>query len=283
MPCRRRSRPRRRRSAPRKRSIHTRRSRRSRRCGPYCAWYGWRPRPCTSNTARARAGARAMRRGSAPRRRGRSRSSRLRAWLESRNADAADALSLDRLHHEARSRGLEGLALARESPELCGDEAAQRVVRLGRLDLQPEGLAHVLERDASVHERLGLRNGEHELVLDVVFIADLADDLLDEVLDRHKAGGAAVFVDDDRDVDLVLLHLTKQRIHFLRLRDEDGRPQELAQRELTIAARDAAEDVLHVKDADDVVGGALVDGYTRVADGRDPVEQLLRRRLDVET
>src|SRR6185503_17116691 len=267
MPCRRRSPPRTRRSALRTRSTRTKRSRRSRRCAPCSAWSGSRPRPCTSNMARGRAGARAKRRGSAPRRPGRSRSSRLRARLESRDADAADALALDRLHHEARAGCLEGLALAREAPELCGDEAAERVVRLGRLDLQPERLAHVLERDARVHERLGLGDGEHELVLDVVFIADLADDLLDEVLDRHEAGGAAVFIYDDRDVDLVLLHLTKQRVHFLRLRDEDGRPQELPQRELTIAARDAAEDVLHVKDADDVVGGALVHGYTRVADG----------------
>ena len=36
--------------------------------------------------------------------------------------------------------------------------------------------------------------------LDVVLVGDLADDLLEDVLDRDEPGGAAVLVDDDRDV-----------------------------------------------------------------------------------
>jgi hypothetical protein len=39
-------------------------------------------------------------------------------------------------------------------------------------------------------------------VLAVVLVGDLADDLLEDVLDGHQPGGAAVFVDDDREVGL---------------------------------------------------------------------------------
>ena len=42
-----------------------------------------------------------------------------------------------------------------------------------------------------------------ERLLHVVLVGDLADDLLDDVLDRDQAGGAAVLVDDDRDVGLL--------------------------------------------------------------------------------
>src|SRR5438034_3564331 len=36
-----------------------------------------------------------------------------------------------------------------------------------------------------------------------VLVFDLADDLLENVLDRDKAGDAAVFVDDDGDLDVI--------------------------------------------------------------------------------
>ena len=37
----------------------------------------------------------------------------------------------------------------------------------------------------------------------VVFISDVADDLLDDVLDGHHAGGAAVLVDHQRGLQAV--------------------------------------------------------------------------------
>ncbi len=48
----------------------------------------------------------------------------------------------------------------------------------------------------------------HDLVgLDVVFVTDLADDLFEQILDRHQPGGAAVLVDDDGALDAVALEL----------------------------------------------------------------------------
>jgi len=43
--------------------------------------------------------------------------------------------------------------------------------------------------------------------LDVVFVANLADDFLEQVFDGHQAGGAAVFVDDDGALGLLTLEL----------------------------------------------------------------------------
>ena len=38
------------------------------------------------------------------------------------------------------------------------------------------------------------------LDIDVMFVGDLADDLLDDVLQRHQAFDLAIFVDDDREM-----------------------------------------------------------------------------------
>ena len=56
--------------------------------------------------------------------------------------------------------------------------------------------------------------------LAVVLVGDLADDLLEDVLDRHQAGGAAVLVDDDGEVGLVALHLAQQVVDRLALGHE---------------------------------------------------------------
>ena len=47
-------------------------------------------------------------------------------------------------------------------------------------------------------------------LLDVVLVGDLADQLLEEVLEGDEAGGAAVLVDDDGEVHLLLAHLPQQ-------------------------------------------------------------------------
>ena len=57
----------------------------------------------------------------------------------------------------------------------------------------------------------------------VVLVGDLADDLLEDVLDRHQAGEAAVLVDDDRHVGARGLHLPQQLVDRLGLRHEGRR------------------------------------------------------------
>ena len=67
--------------------------------------------------------------------------------------------------------------------------------------------------------------GEVELVLDV------ADDLLEEVLERHDAGGGAVLVDDDRHVLVRPPELAEQSAEILRLRHDVRRAEELLDRD----------------------------------------------------
>ncbi len=43
-----------------------------------------------------------------------------------------------------------------------------------------------------------------------MLVADFANDLFHQILDRHQAGHAAVFVDHNRHANIVLLHFAQQ-------------------------------------------------------------------------
>src|SRR5947207_153160 len=147
----------------------------------------------------------------------------LALWHLLDDAHAADAPSLDTLHDELGAARLDGFAGLGKSPELGHDESTERVVvrrGFGGRQVKVEGLAHVLEWHARVHQGLALRHRDDHLLLDVVLVTDLPDDLLDEIFDGHEAARAAVLVDDDRDVDLALLHVAQELVDGLRLGDE---------------------------------------------------------------
>ena len=65
-------------------------------------------------------------------------------------------------------------------------------------------------------------------LLAVVLIGDLADDLLEDVLDRDQTGSAAVLINDDRHMHLLRLHVAQQLVDRLGLRDEVCRPHHVA-------------------------------------------------------
>ncbi len=95
----------------------------------------------------------------------------------------------------------------------------------------------------------------HGRQLPVVLVGDLPDDLLQDVLDGHQPGRAAVLVDHHRDVDVVALHLAQQVPRVLGVGHERGR----AHHRLHLVGLRLPADVhppgqvLEVDDAHDVV------------------------------
>ena len=103
---------------------------------------------------------------------------------------------------------------------------------------------------AFVDDRLGL---------DVVLVADLADDLLEQILEVTRPGGAAVLVDDDGHLHLLALEFLQQLRHALGLRHERGRPHERGDRCASSGGAGQLIEILHEDEADDVVEILLVD------------------------
>ncbi len=61
-----------------------------------------------------------------------------------------------------------------------------------------------------------------------MFVVDLADDCLDDVLDRYEPIGAAILVDDERHLDVAGLHLGKKIGRRHRRRHEQHGSHQLA-------------------------------------------------------
>src|SRR6476469_9563344 len=101
---------------------------------------------------------------------------------------------------EAAEREL--LARFRQVADGGGEQATDRVV-LVIVEIGPETFVEIGDRRERIDVEMpvGLRRDQLRLVHGlVVLVVDVADDLLQHVLDRDQAGDAAVLVDDDRHV-----------------------------------------------------------------------------------
>src|SRR3546814_6346887 len=97
---------------------------------------------------------------------------------------------------------------------------------------------HLVEWHAGVEAVVSAGERLDHRVLDVELVDDLAEQLLDDVLQADEAGGAAVLVDDDRHVEAVDLHLSEQLGHPLGLGHEAGRTGQLGHRALLVRSEE---------------------------------------------
>ena len=93
-----------------------------------------------------------------------------------------------------------------------------------------------------------------------MLIPDLADKLLQNILQRHQANGAAEFIHHDGDMKLLLLQFLAQVRDFLALGNVNDRLDDRLDA-LFAAERDIVE-VLEIHDADDVVDAVLIHRQT---------------------
>ena len=114
---------------------------------------------------------------------------------------------------------------------------------------------------------------------------ELADDLLEDVFERHEPLDVAVFVDDERQAPAVALELVElhgerrafgHEVGFARAGDLD---QPLARQRV---ARQLLRHALHVQDADQVVELALVHRQARVRRLAQLVEDVFPVVVDVD-
>ena len=99
-----------------------------------------------------------------------------------------------------------------------------------------------------------------------MFVLDVADDFLDQILDGDDAVGAGIFVDHHRKVRAACAHVGQHVKRAARLRHE----QRLAHQRLPVswrllAQREEGKDVLDVNHADDGIERLAVDRQAAVA------------------
>ena len=113
------------------------------------------------------------------------------------------------------------------------------------------------------------------LLLGVELVVDVAHDLLQQVLHGDQAGGAAVLIHHDGQVDLLALHIPEKHVGSHRFRDEVGRAQQLPQG-LGLGQLGVEQVVPGVQNAHNVIRILVVDGESGNAGVPDGAQDFLR-------
>ena len=112
----------------------------------------------------------------------------------------------------------------------------------------------------------------------VVFVEDLADDLLEKIFHRHESRRAAEFVEHDRHMLLEPLEVGEHFLDLARARHDVHGPHDRAQREIRRWGAENRDQVLRQDQPDDVVDRLLVHGISRPAALLDERQRLVERR-----
>ena len=202
-----------------------------------------------------------------------------------RHLDAADAPSVDADDVEGVVFILQVLVHAGEVALDLQQQAGQRVglarhlLKLVVIDV--EDLAEVAQ------QRLALETVSVVVELDilalllVILVVDLADNLLQDVLQRDQSARAAILIDDDGHVDVVLLEVAQEVVDHLGLGHEVGRTDETLPAK-ALGLGEMGQQVLDIEDATDVVLVVLIDGDARIVVVNDTLEHVLVAAVDWE-
>ena len=192
--------------------------------------------------------------------------------------EGLDPVVLDLVDLEQQRAELDGVAAHGAAAEIGEDDSADGVlVPVGELDLK--GLLDLFDQHGAGDGVDVVAEGGQLRFLGVELVLDLADDLLDHVLQRDHAAHPAVLVEDGRQVDLLGEHAVEQPVEGQGLRHEGEVPGHALER---FEGLGAAEQVLDVDHADDPVERAVAQGEAGVAALPRDLEVGLERLLGVE-
>ena len=160
------------------------------------------------------------------------------------------------------------------------DVAGERLVRSLRQVDAGDG-AHLVEVEQAVGLDLAAVVAQRVVALDVVLVPDVADHLLDEVLERDDACCAAVLVNDDGEVVPLAAHLRHGRQDLLAVRQRLDLAHHVRDPHAAGAGgRD--HQVAHVQEADDVVLRAAGHRVARVRRLRGLLDRPAQRHAGLE-
>ena len=116
---------------------------------------------------------------------------------------------------------------------------------------------------------------------EVVFVLDVADELLDEVLHRDNARSAAVFIDDDGEVLSQAAKLGQGAEHPIRAGEARDLPDKLAHPDRALSEL-RVEDVANMDEADDIVRRITRHRVARMRAISDHLDRLEDRQVGIE-
>src|SRR6476660_8579583 len=178
-------------------------------------------------------------------------------------------------------RQLNRLALFGDLAQLLQHQPADGLVIAYRR-AETGGLCHLVDAQQSRHLPAA-SGGDDVRRLVVVFVADVADDLLDDVLDGHHARGAAVFVDHQRGLQAVGTQLSHHVVAVQGRRHPGDGLHQAGQPGLLMLLRWYFEDLFDVHDSQGLVEVTLDDRESRVTALDCRLHQICHGVVDLES
>src|SRR5689334_13709896 len=213
-----------------------------------------------------------------------SRASPTQRGLEALEVHALDSPAPNALDDDANADARDCLAGSGDSPEQRVDEAtdSRHVIDA---EVDPHQLAKLVNGDAARNPEARPIFALDVRLLDVVLVANLADDLLAHVLDRDESGGPTILITNDRDVGTAVLEVAKLGADGLGRRNEHGAANETQPATPRfLLGDDGAEQIFRVEDADHIVERFVIDGEAGMLGAAHAIEHLgpRRRRGDAD-
>src|SRR5262249_34425610 len=147
------------------------------------------------------------------------------------NLDLGDALLVRVANDEGKTERLDLRADREHAPGMVNEEPAERFVVGALGDFGPEVGRKIVHGDGGVGEQPAVAQILDGGFFGVVFVADVADDHLEDVFEGDDPAYAAELVDHDRHVEAPRSHFAQHARDALRFGYEvDGGADELAER-----------------------------------------------------
>lgn len=118
-------------------------------------------------------------------------------------------------------------------------------------------------------------------LLAVMLILYLADELLDDILERDDARSLSMLIGDDRHLDMESLEILQEMLDLLALGHEMGRSDEPVEVDLGVGA-ESGKEILQIDDADDLVYGSAVDRDPGISFDDDGIEMGIEILIDID-
>jgi len=194
------------------------------------------------------------------------------------DSERGDPPAVHRYHFHFSVRDRDAIAHPWQSSEFGERVAAQRgPVTFG--DLYTVVGSNIDQRQRAGQLEHAVR--DHRFARrEIVFVGDVADDFLDQILHRDDAGGASVLIEHHGHVRSRLSEVVQDALRRPAVGDVHRLPHEIGEVERRVSGMEP--EVFGEKDSDNVVEGIAVHRIARVALASQDLPDFLFRRLHVE-
>src|SRR5581483_11595501 len=165
-------------------------------------------------------------------------------------------------------------------PAEHAEQQAADGIKLFAFEVRPDRFVHIPKVQFALNQPTSIIEPDNGLLFGVVFVNDIAHDLLDDVLDGDQTGRPTVLILDDRHLGSAAAKFREQLVQTFAFRNEIGGPRDIRYF-AAVSFHDRLQQILCVHDSHNRVNVVFVNGNACVPGLLDEVGDHLRRIVHI--